>query len=325
MKKIKKVLATALVGILTFSITGCKMIARTPESINNTVLAKIGDVKITRGDVDHELKPQLDQLVKQYGEGYEDVPELKDKLKTARTQVLEKLVDEKVLVKKAEELKLVPDEADLQKEMNEKIDNLKKMYGTEEAFNNVKKNLGFTEETFNEFIKNQVIAQKAVDYMFKDIKITDEDVKKYYDEHKNDFGEANVAHILVKDEAKAKEVREKAVNGEDFATLAKEYSEDPGSKDKGGDYGVIPYNSKQYVKEFVDGFKTLGEGEISQPIKTQYGYHIIKATNVKKKTFDEVKDEIKKDLQKQEEDKIYNETLKKWKDELDVKIYEDRI
>lgn len=333
MKKIKKVLAVALVGVLGFSITGCKMIARTPESIRNTVLAKVGDVEITRGDVDKELKPQLDQLVKQYGENYEEDPQLQIQLKNARTQVLQSLVDEKVLVKKAEELKLVPAQDELDKEIKERTDNLIKMYGSEEAFNKAKESFGYTDETYNEFIKNQVIAQKAKDYMFKDIKVTDEEVQKYYDENKANFGEANVSHILVgldgrtDEEAKAgaEEVRQKAVNGEDFAVLAKEYSDDPGSKDKGGDYGVIPYDSQQFVKEFVDGFKSLGEGEISEPVKSEFGYHVIKATNVKKKSFDEVKEEIKSKLEKEQQDKIYTETLKKWKEELGVKIYDDKI
>ncbi|MBX7318134.1 peptidylprolyl isomerase [Clostridium chauvoei] len=325
MNKIKKVLATAMVGILAFSVVGCKMIQRTPESIQNTVVAKVGDEKITKGDVDKELKTYLEKFKQQYGENYEENPQIKETLHQYRVTMLNQLIDENIQVQKAKELNLVPEQAELDKEIKEQSDNIKAMYGTEENFKKSLEDNGHTEESFNAFIKKQIIAQKAKDYIFKDIKITDEDINAEYEANKANYGEANVAHILVADENKAKEVREKAANGEDFAALAKEYSEDPGSKDKGGDYGVIPYNSEKFVKEFVDGFKTLKEGEISQPVKIQFGYHIIKATNVKTKSFDEVKDEIKTKMDKEKKNEAYKKTMDQWKNEIKIKTYEDKL
>lgn len=325
MNKIKKVLATAMIGTFAFSVVGCKMIQKTPEAIQNTVIAKVGDEKITKGNIDKELKSYLDQFAAQYGDNYEEDPKLKEVLHQYRVKMMNTLINEKILLKKAKDLNLIPEQAELDKEIQERIDQLKTTYGTEENFKKALDSFGYTDETFKKFIENQVISQKATDYIFKDIKISDEDVKAEYEKNKENYGEANVSHILIADENKAKEIRERAANGEDFAELAKEFSEDPGSKDKGGDYGVIPYNSDKYVKEFVDGFKTLKEGEISQPVKSQFGYHIIKATNVKTYGFDDVKDQIKSELETAEKNEAYKKTMEEWKNEIKIKTYEDKI
>lgn len=326
MKNIKRLMAMAMIGALSFSIVGCKMIEKTPEAIQKEVVATVGKEKITKGDVDKEVKPYLDMIEKQYGTAYKDNDQVMKVLESQKTKVLDTLVAEKVLIEKAKELNLVPAEDELNKEVDESINNMKTAYGTEEAFTEAKKTAGYEDDaSFREFIKNQVIAQKAMDYMFKDITTTDEDVKKNYDENIANYSGANVAHILIADEAKANEVRARVAGGEDFATVAKEVSEDPGSKETGGDLGYVPYNSTQLVPEFMEGFKNLKEGEISQPVKSEFGYHIIKATNVGTKSFDEVKETIKTDMEKQAKDTAYTTTMEQWKKDLNVKTYPDKL
>ena len=111
------------------------------------------------------------------------------------------------------------------------------------------------------------------------------EIKTYYDENKDTIfavgAGATVAHILVADEATAKSLKAKLDAGADFATLAKENSIDPGTKDNGGNLGFIPYNSTDFITEFMDAFKNLKEGEVSEPVKSEYGYHLIKATGIK--------------------------------------------
>lgn len=127
-------------------------------------------------------------------------------------------------------------------------------------------------------------------------KVTEADAKKFYDERASQMaGEEEVlaSHILVKDEAKAKEIAQKLIAGGDFAALAKEFSEDPGSKDKGGVLGF--FGRGQMVKEFELVAFTMQKGETSQPVKTQFGYHIIRVDDRRKKEppkFDDVKSEI---------------------------------
>lgn len=127
-------------------------------------------------------------------------------------------------------------------------------------------------------------------------KVTEAEAKKFYDERASQMAgeeEVKASHILVKDEAKAQEIAKKLIAGGDFAALAKEFSEDPGSKDKGGVLGY--FGRGQMVKEFEQVAFIMQKGETSQPVKTQFGYHIIRVEDRRKKDppkFEDVKTEI---------------------------------
>ncbi|MGG5791223.1 peptidylprolyl isomerase PrsA [Bacillus nitratireducens] len=168
------------------------------------------------------------------------------------------------------------------------------------------------EDELKEKMKPEIALEKAIKAT-----VTDKDVK---DNHKP---EMKVSHILVKDEKTAKEVKEKINNGEDFTALAKQYSEDTGSKEQGGE--IAGFAPGQTVKEFEEAAYKLDAGQVSEPIKTSYGYHIIKVTDKKElKPFDEVKDTIRKDLEQQRlqdatgkwKQQVINDLLK----EADIKV-----
>jgi peptidyl-prolyl cis-trans isomerase C len=113
-------------------------------------------------------------------------------------------------------------------------------------------------------------------------KVTDQDVKNYYEKHKEDLtsvSQIRASHILVKTEQEAKKILERLKKGEDFAKIAKKSSIDPGSAKNGGDLGF--FSSGQMVPEFEAAAARLNIGEISEPVKTKFGYHIIKVTDKK--------------------------------------------
>ena len=107
--------------------------------------------------------------------------------------------------------------------------------------------------------------------------------------------------------------------------MAKEASEEPAAAESGCNLGVIKFNTTEYEQDFVAWLKALKEGEISEPVKSQFGYHIIRATKVKQGTFDEVKDSIKTTLENQKKNEIYSSSIEQWKKDYNVKIYEDRL
>jgi len=118
------------------------------------------------------------------------------------------------------------------------------------------------------------------------LKVTDQEIADYYDTHSEEFrtdGQVHARHILVKtdtrSDAEAKALADsilaRIAKGEDFAALAKQYSDDPGSKDKGGDLGY--FGKGQMVPEFENAAFSLPAGEVSEPIKSMYGYHLIQA------------------------------------------------
>ncbi|MDO8534716.1 MAG: peptidylprolyl isomerase [Xanthobacteraceae bacterium] len=118
-------------------------------------------------------------------------------------------------------------------------------------------------------------------------KLYDESIKKLTPEQ-----EVHARHILVETEDKAKEVLGKLKAGGDFAALAKEVSKDPGASD-GGDLGY--FSKEQMVPEFAEAAFKLDKGKISDPVKTQFGWHIIKVEDKRQRpvpTYDQVKDQI---------------------------------
>ncbi|AWO73773.1 MULTISPECIES: peptidylprolyl isomerase [Geobacillus] len=186
--------------------------------------------------------------------------------------VLRDLIDEKVLSKKYK----VTDE-----EIDREIERIKEAYGTQYDLA-VQQN---GEKVIREMVKLDLLRTKAA---VEDIKVTEKELKEYYDNYKPKI---RASHILVKDEKTAKEVKAKLDKGEDFSKLAKEYSQDPGSASNGGDLGW--FGPGKMVKEFEEAAYKLKVGEVSDPVKTDYGYHIIKVTDKeKKKSFNEMKDEI---------------------------------
>ena len=325
MIKIKKIIAARAISIFAFSAVGCQMIQKTPEAIKNTVLAKVGDLKVTRGEVDELADPYLQQ----YGTDYDTNAEIADQVKELRTQAINLLVEQKLMYKKAEELGVLPTQEEVDTETQKYIEELRENLGGEEAFTTALQNAGMTLEEYteklNKSMEDNLISTKVTDEIFKDITVSDDDVKTYYDEHLDSFKSATVSHILIKDEEKAKEIREKAVSGEDFATLAKENSEDTGTSENGGSLGTVTYDTTQYVQEFTEAFKKLNEGEISELVKSNYGYHIIKVTDIKQKTFDESKDSIKASLENEKKNELYTSSIEQWKKDYKVKTYENRL
>ena len=117
-------------------------------------------------------------------------------------------------------------------------------------------------------------------------KVTDAEKKKLYDEEIGKVkpeDEVRARHILVESEAEIKEIAAKLKAGGDFAALAKEKSKDPGSAAEGGDLGF--FSNGQMVPEFSEAAFKLKAGEISEPVKTQFGWHILKVEERRAKAF----------------------------------------
>lgn len=340
MGKIKKILAIGLISMVSLSFVGCKMIAKTPEAIQKETLAKVGDKKITRGDLDKVMESKYQQYEQQYGKDYMSNPQVKAQVEQEKKTMLNSLVDRDVVIGMGEKEKWISSDSEINKEVdknfNEMKNNLKKAYGIKDdkQFNELLKSSGYADEAaYKKELKQQVIYNSILTkHVFNNIKVTDADAKKYYDTNKEKFTVqpgADVYNIVLPDKATAEKVRKEIENGGDFKKLAAKYNTDS-TKTTGGSLGYIPYNSTQYVKEFMEAVKKLKkDGELSQPVKTQFGYHIIKVEGIKTKAqvqpFDKVKDTIIKQLTSQKQEAAYTDTIKKWKDELGVKIYEDKL
>jgi len=153
--------------------------------------------------------------------------------------------------------------------------------------------------------------------------VPDEEAKKIYDAKVAGMKpeeEIHARHILVATEAEAKEVKERLLKGEDFATVAKEKSKDPSAE--GGDLGF--FGRGQMLKPFEDAAFALKEGELSDPVQTQFGWHIIKVEEKRTRplpTYDQVKDTIMSQLTAQKA----KDTLKQLHDAAKIEIVDPEI
>ncbi len=337
MRKIKNIVIAAAITTMAFSITGCKMIEKTPEAIQKTVLAKVGNDKITMADVNSELQADIDYLTETYGEDYEKNIDdsLKEQLKTARTQVLQQLVDDKVLITKGTELGYMPSDEELATAIEEEKAKFTEAYGGEEGLKEALEYYGMSDEKFDSFIENLVKTDKVKEAMIKDVTVSDEEIEQYYNDNIDKYtvkAGANAKHILFETEEEAQDAKNKIDSGETtFEDLYSQYeaNKSSGTKPLSEDLGYVENEQEGYDTDFLAGFKTLKEGEVSAPVKSSFGYHIIKVEGVqtedKVTPLDDVKDSIKSTLLSEKQEEVYNSTLEEWKKDLNVKLYEDRL
>jgi parvulin-like peptidyl-prolyl isomerase len=163
------------------------------------------------------------------------------------------------------------------KQVDQRLEQIKKtQYGGSEAklAADLKKN-GLTLEQAKDLIRYRLIQEGIYNKVSSNIKVSDTEIKSYYEQHKTQFGQPatrEVRHILVKSKSLADDLYQRLRNGADFAALAKKYSKDPGTKTLGGKYTAT---NGQDAPEFDKVAFSLKTGQISKPVKTQFGWHVI--------------------------------------------------
>lgn len=333
-KNIKKLVSTVLISIFVLSLTGCGMIEKTPEAIANSTVAKINSEKITRGELDNspDMAHIIAQFKTQYGDNYTSNADAMTAIATQKSQLLDQMINIRLLLQKAKELNLGQDEKAVQTEVDAQYAEVKKAYASETELAAALKSAGFTEATLKASYKQQVIVNKVIDYMTKDVTVTDKAVQDYYNSNMMKYTESpnklDVAHILVKTQAEAEKVKARIDAGEDFAKVAKEVSLDTSTKDKGGDLGYVTYVDSGLETNFINAAIPLKVGQVSTPVETSYGFHIIKCIAKQEypmKKFDAVKAEIKTTLLEEAKNSAVTTKLDEWKKAAKITKYEKNL
>jgi foldase protein PrsA len=207
-------------------------------------------------------------------------------------------------------------------EIDEELTKLQESYGGEEAFTSALEQNNVSMDKIREDIEFYLLAEKLIE---PDISITDEEMKTYFEENKDSFDEkeqVKASHILVEDEATAKKVKEELDTGKDFAELAKEYSTDTSNAADGGDLGY--FSKGEMAEEFEKAAFEMEVNTVSNPVKTDFGYHIIKVSDkkaAKAATFEDHKGKIKELLFDEKIQAEYPNWLEEKKSEYDIKSY----
>lgn len=321
--------------------------AATNSSGANEITALLSDPVIAKGKGIEIKRSQLDAALIGVKAGLNARGQVvtPDQLVMLERQVLNDIIGLQVLLSRATEADKVKGKEMFQKGI-ERLKQENKL--TDEEFDQkLATSLRIQGVTRAEWDKQRLDQATAGAVLERELKITvsDDAVKKYYDENPAKFEQPEMvraSHILITtrdtatnteltDEQKkakhklAEDIRKRAVGGEDFAKLAKEYSDDPGSKDNGGEY---TFPRGQMVPEFEAAAFSLGTNQVSDIVTTQFGYHIIKLSEklpAKKAELAKVADDLKESLKNQELQKQLPDYLEKIQKEANIQILDEKL
>jgi parvulin-like peptidyl-prolyl isomerase len=311
MKRAQLIALLAVGLVAAFIAAGC---GSSNESVGANDVAVVGDQPIT--------KDQFDELINRAKDNYkknkQEFPAAGTPQYVAlRRQAMQFLVQREQFEQKAEDLGLNISQSDVDKQMT----TIKSQYfgkngkcddACEKKYQAEIKKQGVTDEQVQEDVRASVVQNKIYEKVTADVTVSEKDVEAYYKKNKQNYIQPesrDVRHILVKKKALAESLYQRASNGENFAALAKKYSTDPGTKAQGG---KLPISKGRQVPEFDKAAFALKTGEISKPVKTSYGWHIILALDAIKKQkvtpLSEVKAAIRQQLVQQKK----TDAMKDW-------------
>ncbi|HHY92550.1 MAG TPA: hypothetical protein GX511_04330 [Firmicutes bacterium] len=208
-------------------------------------------------------------------------PEL-DVSQVPRASVVDQLLEEKVLLAEAEKEGITVSTDKMNQAWQEIESGLVKQFGDKTKLDQALTKAKLSTEDVKTVVENNLKLEELYQKVTAGIKVTPAEVAAYYEQHQADFKvpeQVRARHILVAEEKLAQEIRARLVKGEDFAKLAQEYSNDPGSRDSGGELGYFP--AGQMAPEFDKAAFSTPVGQFSAVIKSSFGYHIIQVEDKK--------------------------------------------
>ncbi len=301
------------------------------EGVPQGVVAVVGGTDITKA----ELDKFIGYAKNQFEASNQEFPKVgTPEYQNIQSQWVSYLVQRAELTQAAEDLGITVTPKDVDK--TEKAFIAEKFGGKRADYVKALKAQGFTPAEYRVIHETSTLYTKLFDSLTKDVTVSDEDVLKYYTENQANYPESrDVRHILVRvnedpsctgddckidyaaSKAKAEKLYRELKDGASFAALAKANSADPGSKDNGGKYTVT---RGQTVPEFDKAAFELGDHELSQPIKTQFGYHLIEPTSSIRGSYESYKDVVRASMLQERK----NEEFSDWLEDL-TKKYEGKV
>jgi parvulin-like peptidyl-prolyl isomerase len=274
----KTAIRLALSGLLAAAVlvaAGCGG----SEAVPNDAVAVVDGTEVTRAQLDD----LLERAKKAYGTQFPKAGTAE--YQQLQTQAVAYLVQQAEYQQIAEDKGITVSQAEVDKRVEKLLQQT--FEGDRKKLDAELKKQGYSQAQFTADMRNLVLRDKLVADITKNLKVDDAAVKQYYEANAGEFtvqDSREVRHILLtvrkkdksidwaKSRAQADDVYAQLKSGADFAALAKKYSQDPGSKDSGGKYTI---SRGQMVAPFEQTAFALDTGELSRPVKTEYGYHLI--------------------------------------------------
>lgn len=318
MIRVKKTVILLAVMVITISLvfSGCSFVKKTPQADNQTAVAVVGGEQIMKT----EFNQMFDMLKVQYEQQYgakiwdQDVDGRKY-IDVMKEKVLDMLVDIKVQEKEALKSGITATDEEIAAE----VEKARAYFDSEEKFNEFLTSQKMTMEYLRDTVRKDILVNKLQEKLTAGITATDEEVAAYYGANQDQFISIKVSHILLENEDEAKKMLERVKAGENINELALQYSADPTAKEN---KGVIDYFRKgQMVETFETAAFALKPGEISELVKTDYGFHIIKLEDKKFDKLEDIAAELKISMIKDNKDKAYQGLLEEMRTKADIKKY----
>lgn len=287
MKKKFKIVLLALTILTMIFAVSCK---KADESAVATVNGKaISEKEFTENYKVYELmyKQQLgEEALKKTDK---DGVSFKDKLKE---NILEKLIVDELINQEIDNKKIAITDEELNNLYEQTIKNM----GGQEQYEEFLKQQNITDDFIKDSIKKDYKQQKLEEAFYKDNKVTEEEIKDFYDANKERLIKYSLSQIMADNEEDAKKLYDKLEAGEDFAELAKNESSDTYSAANGGNMGEV--QASTMPKEFLNAVSTTEIGSYSKVFKSDMGYHIVKVDD-KKDQLEDLRTEIEQTLKSQ--------------------------
>jgi parvulin-like peptidyl-prolyl isomerase len=300
------------VVLLTLVVPALLLSACGEEKVPAGAIATVGDGVVTQEQFDQIWQQAEAQYKSQEGAPPFPSPD-STQYNQLKASIVNYLVQNEIIKEKAAEMGVKVTD----KQLDDRMKEIVKQVGGQKKLDKLLKEQAVTEDQLKLQLRAQMLQDAVQQKVNESIKVTPEQVQKYFDDpaNKAQFNvdeSIDARHVLVKTKAEADKVRDllEADNSDaNWKKVAAEYSTDPGSKDNGGD---LPKG--RMVKEFEDVAFGLEVGEISKPVKTQFGYHVIevtKTTPASEQTLEEAKATIEQQLKYQKQATAWEDWLKK--------------
>lgn len=317
----KALTRTALAAVLaaSFVVAGCGGGGSGGGSLGSGIAANVAGEEISQTQLD-EVIAQAESRLKSQGQ---KIPAAgSQEYQAFQQNALQFLVQRVQFEQKAEELGVSVSD----KEIDERLKRVITQFfgGSQKKYEQSLQKQGITDQQVRDELRSTLLSEKIFEKVGSNVKVTDAEIQAYYDSHPELYEQKSsrdVRHILVKSKSVADDLYRQLQGGADFATLAKKYSTDPGSKDVGG---KLTIQRGQTVPPFEKVAFALKVGQISKPVKTKFGWHIIEGLTKEKQgtktPLKSVRQQISDTLLGQKK----SEAVTKWLEEL-KKEYEDKI
>lgn len=274
------------------------------------VVAKVNDEYILKSDFEKQLK-NTKEIYEANGHNFTG-QDGKNLLEEVKKEVLESMINQEVILQQAKKQNIKATDEELEEGLKQQ----EEMFGGKEALDKYLKEQGVSRDELKKQKEGEIIFGKLYEKATKDVNTSDEEIKEVYDGYVSP--QVKASHILVKEKKDAEKILSELKNGADFAELAKKHSICP-SKDKGGDLGY--FGKAAMVSEFSKVAFTLKPGELSDIVKTEHGYHIIKVSDVKETKFEDVKEQIKLEILAGKKNDEFVKNFAEWKKQSKVEKY----